>query len=121
MFTYLVGRTLGGGTGINGQVYNRGSPHDYDNWANITEDSSWSYSSMLEHFKRIEDYAGDFPSEEQHGIGGPIPISRPKYAPGLDTWLEAGQALGYSVADPNGPQTVSKFTGLSTSFKIYIL
>jgi len=45
---------------------------------------------------------------DQHGYGGPIPVSRPRYAPGLENWLKAGRSLGYPIADPNGPQKISK-------------
>lgn len=41
---------------------------------------------------------------DQHGFSGPITVSRPKYAPGLTEWLEAGKSLDYPIADPNGPQ-----------------
>lgn len=102
-----MGWTLGGSSSINGMVFNRGSPYDYDNWGNITGDPSWNYDNMLKYFKRLEDYQGNFPSN-QHGLGGPITISNPKYQPGLSIWLEAGRYLGYPTADPNGPQRISK-------------
>lgn len=104
---FTVGRTLGGTSEINGMVFNRGSPEDYNNWARITGDDSWKYSNLLRIFKKIENYAGDFPSD-QHGVGGPITVSSPKFAPGLQESLEAGKFLGYPVGDPNGPQKVGK-------------
>jgi len=39
-------------------IYLRGSPQDFDNWANITGDQSWSYENLLPHFKSIETYYG---------------------------------------------------------------
>ncbi|CAL8117910.1 unnamed protein product [Orchesella dallaii] len=105
-FLYLSGRTLGGSSSVNAMFFNRGSPHDYDNWANITQDDTWKYSNLVPYWKKVENYIGDFPSD-QHGYDGPITVSRPKYAPGLERWLEAGQSLGYPVADPNGPQLLS--------------
>lgn len=95
------------GSSTNAMVFNRGSPHDYDQWANITNDPSWKYSNMLKYFRRAEDYRGDFPSDVHHGVGGPITVSNPKYAPGLSVWLEAGRELGFPTADPNGPQRIS--------------
>lgn len=88
-------------------IFNRGSPHDFDRMANITGDMSWKYANMLQYFRRVEDYHGDFPSDVHHGVGGPITVSNPRYAPGLSTWLEAGKQLGFPVADPNGPQRIS--------------
>ncbi|CAL8128728.1 unnamed protein product [Orchesella dallaii] len=61
---------------------------------------------MLKYFKKSEDYRGDFPSDEYYGYNGPIPVSRPRYAPGLENWLEAGRTFGYSIADSNGPQKI---------------
>lgn len=104
---YAVGQVLGGGASVNGMMFNRGSPYDYDNWAHITGDVSWNYENMLPYFKKLEDYRGAFPSEREHGKGGPITVSQPKYAPGLEEWLKAGEQLGYTRADPNGPEKVS--------------
>ncbi|ODM92830.1 Glucose dehydrogenase [FAD, quinone] [Orchesella cincta] len=101
--TYVAGWTLGGGTSVNNMVFNRGSPYDYDGWANITNDDSWKYSNMLEYLKKSENYQGNFPSD-QHGYDGPIPVSQPRYAPGLENWLEAGRSLGHAITTPNGPQ-----------------
>ncbi|CAL8117898.1 unnamed protein product [Orchesella dallaii] len=104
--SFFGGRTLGGSSSVNGMYFNRGSPHDFENWANITEDESWKYSNLIPYWKKVENYMGSYPSD-QHGYGGPITISRPHYAPGLERWLEAGQSLGYPVIDPNGPQGLS--------------
>ncbi|CAL8124704.1 unnamed protein product [Orchesella dallaii] len=103
---FPLGRVMGGSSSINTMVVNRGSPHDFDNWARLTGDLSWSYSNLLQYFKKWENYAGEFPSD-QHGYGGPITVSRQDYAPGKDTWLNAGRELGYQVADANGPQIIS--------------
>ena len=47
------GRTLGGSTAINGMVYNRGHPQDYDEWAALGN-PGWSYADVLGHFQRTE-------------------------------------------------------------------
>jgi len=114
---FMIGRVLGGGSQVNTMVFNRGSPHDYDNWAEITGDSSWKYENLMKYFKRTEDYHGNFPENgDQHGKGGPITISESKYAPGLEALMEAGEFYGYpSWKDPNGPQVPSKF-GQSQNF-----
>lgn len=94
---------LGGTTSFNYMWFNRGHPRDWDNWAKITGDDTWKYENMLPYFKQVENYQGDFPSD-QHGFNGPVTVSRPRYAPGLDYFLAAGRELGYPIADPNGPQ-----------------
>lgn len=100
---------LGGTTSLNYMWFNRGHPRDWDNWAQVSGDPSWKYENMLKYFRRVETYEGDFPSNVHHGYDGPITVSRPRYAPGLEHWLAAGKELGYPVADPNGPQQRSNF------------
>lgn len=107
--------------------YNRGHPKDFNNWADISNDPSWNYANLLEHFKNLETYNGEWPSGmapkyhllkkhsfnynliiiDQHGNNGPLSITNQSYAPGLDVWLKAGETLGYEIADPNGPQKIS--------------
>ena len=66
---YPQGRTLGGGSAVNGGVALRGMPSDYDAWAS----PNWSWDAMAPCFRRLEDdpFGGDL-----HGTGGPIPIRR---------------------------------------------
>ncbi|ODM89672.1 L-sorbose 1-dehydrogenase, partial [Orchesella cincta] len=104
--TYRAGRTLGGSSSVNAIHFNRGNAARYDEWAEITGDSSWRYENLLKYFKRSENYTGVFPSD-QHGRDGPITVSLPKYIPLLNEWLGAGQFLGYPISDPNGPQRIS--------------
>ncbi|ODM88480.1 Oxygen-dependent choline dehydrogenase [Orchesella cincta] len=47
-----LGKMLGGSDSHNDMVHNRGSPHDYDNFARILNDSSWSYANVLQYFKK---------------------------------------------------------------------
>lgn len=60
-----LGRMLGGSGSHNGNIYNRGSRHDYDTIAKLTGDDSWSYQNVLRHFKNIESYIGHLNNEEQ--------------------------------------------------------
>ena len=66
---YPQGRTLGGGSSVNGGTALRGMPSDYDAWAS----PNWSWEAMAPCFRRLEDdpIGGDL-----HGTGGPIPIRR---------------------------------------------
>ena len=66
---YPQGRTLGGGSAVNGGVALRGMPSDYDAWAS----PNWSWEAMAPCFRRLED---DPLGGNLHGIGGPIPIRR---------------------------------------------
>ncbi len=53
---YPRGKTLGGCSSINGMIYMRGQARDYDQWAELTGDSDWSWAASLEDFKAHEDH-----------------------------------------------------------------
>lgn len=80
------GRVVGGSSAINGQVFLRGVPEDYDHWAAMGNDE-WSFVKVLPAFRKQEtdlDIRDDF-----HGFDGPIPVRRhPR-----DTWLPAQTAF----------------------------
>jgi len=63
--TVSQGKTLGGSSSINAQMYFRGHPADYDGWA-ATGNDGWDYGTVRECFERIEDGPG-----EPYGTGGP--------------------------------------------------
>jgi choline dehydrogenase len=100
------GRVVGGSSAINGQVFLRGVPEDYDNWASWGNDE-WSFINTLPYFRKAEtdtDIRDDF-----HGSDGPIPVRRHK----RETWLpaqiafhEACIAAGYPEdSDMNNPDS----------------
>ena len=80
------GRVVGGTSSINHQIFLRGVPEDYDNWAAQGNDE-WSYLKVLPYFRKLEtdtDIADDF-----HGSDGPIPVRRhPK-----ESWLSLHAAF----------------------------
>ena len=65
---YARGKGLGGSTLINAMLYMRGQARDYDEWAALTGDDDWSWSSALQAFKSVEDHWGG--SNDHHGSGG---------------------------------------------------
>ncbi len=70
---YARGKVTGGSSAVNGIVAIRGTPEDYDEWADLGNDQ-WSWEKCLPYFRKLEDdrdHGGDF-----HGKGGPIPIVR---------------------------------------------
>jgi choline dehydrogenase len=68
---YPRGKTLGGCSSINGMIYMRGQARDYDQWAQLTGDSEWSWDKTLPHFKLHEDhYKG---ADALHGARGTAP------------------------------------------------
>ena len=65
---YARGKVLGGCSSINAMIYMRGQARDYDEWAALTGDSSWSWQSVLPLFRQSEDYFRG--ADEAHGAGG---------------------------------------------------
>jgi choline dehydrogenase-like flavoprotein len=80
------GKVVGGSSAINGQVFLRGVPEDYDGWAAMGNEE-WSFLKCLPYFRKLEtdtDIRDDF-----HGFDGPIPVRRHK----RHTWLPAQTAF----------------------------
>lgn len=99
------GRGLGGSALINGMVYFRGHPRDYDDWSNAGA-TGWSYREVLPYFCRSEDNE-NFASSIFHGQGGPMhirTITRPN--PLNFAFFDALAGLGFQArADLNGPDS----------------
>jgi choline dehydrogenase len=74
VLAYPRGRVLGGCSSINGMIYMRGQRDDYDHWAKLTGDSSWSWQSVLPIFRDSEDYHGG--ASDAHGKGGPWRVEK---------------------------------------------
>ncbi|NMJ43493.1 glucose dehydrogenase [Roseomonas sp. JC162] len=70
---YEQARVLGGGSSINGQMANRGAPHDYDEWERRGA-AGWNWDAVLPYFKKVERDL-DF-DNEWHGREGRIPVRR---------------------------------------------
>jgi choline dehydrogenase len=97
------GKVLGGSSSINGMVYCRGVPSDYDEWA-ANGNPGWSYAELLPYFRRSESYQ---PGEDTwHGGNGPVQVSRPGVRhPFATCFVEAGQQAGYPYnEDSNGAE-----------------
>ncbi|MGF6961426.1 GMC family oxidoreductase, partial [Paraburkholderia youngii] len=70
---WLRGKMLGGSSSINGMVYMRGHPEDYDGWAELGVEG-WSWQNLAPCFRRIEDHA--LGADELRGEGGPLKVSQ---------------------------------------------
>ena len=70
---YPRGRVLGGSSSINGMIYVRGQPEDFDHWGQLGN-RGWSWDDVLPYFKRAEDWEGG--ADEFHGEGGPLLTSQ---------------------------------------------
>ena len=97
MVPMIQGHVLGGGSSVNGMVYIRGCPEDYDGWA-AAGCHGWSYREVLPFFKRAED--NERFSNEVHGTGGPLGVSDQRFThPLTKDWLKACQSAGIPYND----------------------
>src|SRR5437868_5594589 len=88
---YPRGRVLGGSSSINGLIYIRGQPEDYDHWAQLGN-RGWSWDDCLPFFKKAERWEGD--GSAARGKEGPLFTSKTDRPPICATVLEAGKQLG---------------------------
>ena len=87
---------LGGSSSINGMVYVRGQPQDYDHWASLGL-TDWGWRKLADYFKRMEDHV--LGADDLRGDGGPLGIvSQLRPYPLADAVLEAPR-LGVPVKD----------------------
>ncbi len=95
MVTHLRGKMLGGSGSLNGMVYVRGNPRDFDGWA-AAGLPDWSYAHCLPYFRKLERY--DKGANDYRGGDGPIAITTLKAdLPVFQAFLEAGQQAGHPL------------------------
>lgn len=89
---FLQGCVLGGGSSINGYVFTRGCPEDYDRWAHKEGCPGWSFENILPYFVKSED--NDMFADNYHGVGGPQSVSSMKPDQLTNTFVRACQQAG---------------------------
>jgi choline dehydrogenase len=89
---YPRGRVLGGSSSINGMIYVRGQPEDFDHWAQ-QGNRGWSWDDVLPYFRKAENWAGT--ADAVHAKGGPLFTSHGRDKPLLcRAAVEAATQLG---------------------------
>jgi len=98
----MRGRMLGGSSGINGMVYHRGQPADYDRWNELGL-AGWDWPEMLRCFKAIESHM--LPETGWRSKAGPVPIRvATSFPPLLSAMIAAAAAKGLPFKEePNLP------------------
>ena len=89
------GKVTGGSSAINGQVFLRGVPEDYDSWAAMGNDQ-WRFQDLLQYFRMIETDT-DFGTDDFHNSDGPIIVRRFKpneMLPDQQAFYDACRAIG---------------------------
>ena len=95
------GKVLGGSSSINGLLYVRGQPEDYDRWRQLGN-SGWGFDDVLPYFKKAEHQQRG--GDDFHGVGGPLPVSDSRYRDPLSAaFIAAAAETGIPVnPDFNG-------------------
>ena len=98
------GKVLGGSSSINGMIFQRGNPLDYERWAADKGMETWDYAHCLPYFKKMETCLAG--ADEWRGGSGPLILERgPVENPLFQAFFEATQQAGYPrTKDVNGYQ-----------------
>src|SRR3954453_5685914 len=106
---YTRGRVIGGSSSINGMIYIRGQPEDYDHWAQLGN-RGWSWDDCLPYFRQAERWEGD--GSEARGKEGPLFNSKMDQSPLCAKVIEAGTQLGLEYREdvnhlpPGAPESI---------------
>src|SRR4051794_6430128 len=94
------GKVLGGSSSINGMIFQRGNPLDYERWAADPGMETWDYAHCLPYFRRMENCLAADPDDEFRGHDGPLVLERgPATNPLFTAFLEATREAGYAPTD----------------------
>lgn len=92
------GKVLGGSSSINGMIFQRGNPLDYEKWAKDPGMEGWDYAHCLPYFKRMETCLAG--GEPLRGTQGPLVLERgPAINPLFSAFFSAVQQAGYELTD----------------------
>ena len=96
------GKVLGGSSSINGMIFQRGNPMDYDRWAATPGCEAWDWAHCLPYFKRMETCIAG--ADDWRGGNGPLKLERgPATSPLFRAFLEAVEEAGHPrTVDVNG-------------------
>ncbi len=91
---YPRGRVLGGSSSINGMIYIRSQPEDYDHWAQLGN-RGWDAAGTFPFFRKAENWEGL--ADDVHAKGGPLFTSQNRDKPALcEAAIEAGERMGWA-------------------------
>ena len=94
------GKVLGGSSSINGMIFQRGNPLDYERWGADPGMETWDYAHCLPYFKRMETCLAADRDDPYRGHSGPLVLERgPATNPLFGAFFEACQQAGYHLTD----------------------
>ncbi len=92
------GKVLGGSSSINGMIFQRGNPLDYERWGAEPGLEQWDYAHCLPYFKKMETCLAG--ADDWRGGDGPLVLERgPAEGPLFDAFFAAVQQAGYPLTD----------------------
>ena len=98
--SHARGKVLGGSSSINGMIFQRGNPMDYERWAEDPGMRTWDYAHCLPYFKRMETCLAASDDDPYRGRSGPLVLERgPATSPLFGAFFEAVQQAGYRLTD----------------------
>lgn len=124
------GKVIGGSSSVNGQIFLRGIPEDFDEWDSLGNEG-WSYKDVLPYFRKLETNL-NYGSDDFHGGEGPLPVkvyAKDELLEINSTFINACVSLGfpycedYNLPDSTGtsPMTVNNIDGIRMSTAITYL
>lgn len=98
------GKVLGGSGSVNGMIYQRGNPMDYEKWGKLPGMENWDYAHVLPYFNRLETALAADPNDPRRGHDGPLKLTRgPATSPLFQAFFRSVQEAGYNLTnDVNG-------------------
>jgi choline dehydrogenase len=94
------GKVLGGSSSINGQIFQRGNPLDFERWAADPGMATWDFAHCLPYFKKMETALAAAPEDPWRGHDGPLVLERgPATNPLFGAFFESARQAGYSLTD----------------------
>ena len=94
------GKVLGGSSSINGMIFQRGNPLDYERWAADPGMATWDYAHCLPYFNRMENCLASDADDVFRGHDGPLALERgPATNPLFRAFFRAGEQAGYARTD----------------------
>lgn len=100
------GKILGGSSSINGMIFQRGNPLDFERWSSDPGMGTWDYAHCLPYFKRMESCMAADPTDPYRGKSGPLVVERGAVKnPLFSAFFDAVQQAGFPLTkDVNGFQ-----------------
>ena len=98
------GKVLGGSGSVNGMIYQRGNPMDYEKWGKLPGLEKWDYAHVLPYFNKLETALASDPKDPRRGHSGPLKLTRgPATSPLFQAFFRSVKEAGYNLTnDVNG-------------------